>query len=143
MKVNIDLSRKCAKKGNTDTLQKRRESGVIKFGACYSNSFRILSELPGALYVEGVAGNHVPIEHAWVQHNGEIVDVTWVVDDDDEMLSVIYQPYITLTLSDVLRYIDVKNSLPIEESIRSIGGIFASEMAEAKKKAYDDFIGKK
>ena len=100
MNINVELSRKYAKKINADTLQKRRNSRAFKMGDCYRNSFRMLSELPGSVYVEGVAGSIVPIEHSWLQYNDEIIDVTWVLDDSTEMESVISEPSAVLTPSE-------------------------------------------
>lgn len=48
---------------------------------CYRNAFSVVQYVPGyekAWYVEGIAalGNSVPIEHGWVEKDGEILDPT-------------------------------------------------------------------
>lgn len=48
---------------------------------CYRNAFRVVQNVPGyekANSVEGIASfqNGLPIEHGWVERNGEIIDPT-------------------------------------------------------------------
>lgn len=52
---------------------------------CYRNAFRVVSSLPdyaGATYVEGLAvlPGGFPLEHGWVERDGEIIDPT-LLDD--------------------------------------------------------------
>ncbi|MBX7105381.1 MAG: hypothetical protein K1X57_14955 [Gemmataceae bacterium] len=70
----------------------KEESGRIrllvraKAKQCYLNAFRVIQSIPeyaDADYVEGIVviGGVLPIEHGWVERNGEIIDPTMPDDD--------------------------------------------------------------
>jgi hypothetical protein len=67
--------------------ESQRTSQKIKARAkrCYNNAVRVVTMLPeyaNATYVEGFAvlPSGVPLEHGWVEMNGEIIDPTLIGD---------------------------------------------------------------
>ncbi len=51
---------------------------------CYYNAFSTMfycPEFQGATYVEGFALCGIPIEHGWIEFNGEIIDPTLPIDE--------------------------------------------------------------
>ena len=47
-------------------------------GECFRNSFHLMLENPGLIYVEGYGNSIIPTLHAWcIDVNGNVVDATW------------------------------------------------------------------
>lgn len=57
---------------------------------CFYNSWCLVQETPGLVYVEGFAQcRGIPVEHAWVEEvDGSIIDTTWaaITDPGDEAI---------------------------------------------------------
>lgn len=87
---------------------------------CFSNAYRAIQKhYPDALYIEGFAvtnlGLCLPVEHAWLEVNGEIVDPTFcnralpvpkqysdfAGERSDPTLALAYFPVLKLTLAKV------------------------------------------
>jgi len=67
---------------------------------CYGNAARFLSRFPEAEYVLGFAAGILPVEHAWVYHDGQYYDPTWERHLDapgNTYLEIIRLDYKTLT----------------------------------------------
>ena len=48
-----------------------------KVRECYYNAQFIAITFPEFSYVEGMAIGIVPVDHAWVELNGKVIDMTW------------------------------------------------------------------
>lgn len=85
LRVNAELSRRLAQQLGTHTLEQRRQASRPMQGNCYHDAIAVLGELGDeAFYCEGYAAGLIPVEHAWVSYQGEVVDVSWVADDLEE-----------------------------------------------------------
>ena len=65
---------------NVDKSKKLRKTIRAKAQQCFANAWDAIEtqeEYQNATYVEGMAVvNGLPIEHGWIEHDGEIVDPT-------------------------------------------------------------------
>lgn len=60
---------------------------AYKVRECYSNAQSIAINFPEFSYVEGVATGIIPVDHAWCELNGKVIDFTW--GEDGPILGVI------------------------------------------------------
>ena len=84
MKVNLRLSKWLA----------LRTKAVPK--ACWDNSIQALYHIGKGQYVEGWAIDlelGIPIEHGWIEVNGQIVDVTWKEENVEFFPGIKYSLY--------------------------------------------------
>lgn len=49
-----------------------------KIRECYYNAQFIAITFPEFNYVEGLATGVIPVDHAWCELNGKVIDMTWV-----------------------------------------------------------------
>lgn len=83
-----------------------------KNNECFYNSFKALSLLPGASYVEGWAVCRdlpIPLEHGWLELDGEIIDTTPAWRDSENT----YFPGVRYTLEEALRLAENNRMLPL------------------------------
>lgn len=84
---------------------------------CWSNSvlaLLVLPELENAYYIEGFAYNDngipIPVEHGWIEHEGQIIDPTWAVHLPDS--KGIYYPVYRYNKASVTKRTRGKWGLP-------------------------------
>ena len=74
-------------KNNEESLRLSKHKRLrAKKGQCYLNALNVVQRFPeyvNATYVEGIAVSHhgLEFEHAWLEHNGEIIDPTIPCED--------------------------------------------------------------
>lgn len=62
--------------GLRDKVEKFLESNELIIKECYYNSMKVVWDIPGTKYVEGIANLIIPIDHAWNYYNGYYFDLT-------------------------------------------------------------------
>lgn len=114
-KLNEALSRELAEQLQIETLEKRRKLKNPKQGNCYIDAIQVVTWLGRkAKYVEGQACHIVPVEHAFVIFERQIIDVTWVTKEPMENT---YVPSLVLSIDRVLATLQVSNKTPLWQTV--------------------------
>ena len=63
-----------------DLMRTMRE--ISEPNLCFNNTFHAMSFFPDPRYVVGYAAGVFPVEHAWVESEGNVYDPTWELFSD-------------------------------------------------------------
>ena len=82
--------------------------------------------IEGSLYVEGwITDSGEKMEHAWLEINGKIIEVTLDIENDPDYDSITYEAVHSLTLSQLLQ--------TLKEDKQDISEMFSKVIAPVKK----------
>ena len=117
-KIDIDLA--------TSKFHKGRIEIRISSGECFHNCMHNQGYIEGSLYVEGwITDSGEKMEHAWLEINGKIIEVTLDIENDPDYDSITYEAVHSLTLSQLLQ--------TLKEDKQDISEMFSKVIAPVKK----------